>query len=94
MEEKIITKLGGSLKVPYVQELAKDQLAALPSRYVARLSGEDPPIISLSSLPEVPVIDMHLLQGDLMMESELNKFHHACKQWGFFQVYIYSQYAY
>lgn len=83
--EPNLTKLGSSLKVPYVQELAKDQPAAIPIRYVR--SDQDPPIKSgSSSLPEVPVIDLQsLLHGDLM-DSELNKLNHACKEWGFFQV--------
>uniref|UniRef100_A0A5B6ZXD2 Fe2OG dioxygenase domain-containing protein n=1 Tax=Davidia involucrata TaxID=16924 RepID=A0A5B6ZXD2_DAVIN len=86
MEAKVM-KLGGSLEVPCVQELAKETLTTVPPRYVR--PDQDPPIISdASSLPEVPVIDMHglLLSGYNSIDSELQKLHCACKEWGFFQL--------
>ncbi|CAK9179612.1 unnamed protein product [Ilex paraguariensis] len=79
------TRLGGSLQVASVQELSKEQLATVPPRYVR--PDQDHPIISnTSSLPQVPIVDMHsLLSGD-SMELELEKLHNACKEWGFFQL--------
>ncbi|KAI9198029.1 hypothetical protein LWI28_008855 [Acer negundo] len=79
------TNLGGSLPVPYVQELAKEPLTSVPTRYVR--PDQDPPFISsTTSSPEVPVIDLfRLLSGDYM-KSELEKFHYACQEWGFFQL--------
>ena len=85
MEASKVEKIGRSLQVPSVQELAKDKSATVPSQYIH--SDQDPVILSSTNLPEVPVIDMEiLLHGDLM-DAELNKFHQACKEWGFFQVH-------
>ncbi|XP_075663776.1 protein SRG1-like [Castanea sativa] len=85
MEEISLTNLGGSLPVPCVQELAKEALTTVPPRYV-RLD-QDPPFVSdTSSLPQVPVIDMQRLTSKDFMDKELEKLHHACKHWGFFQL--------
>ncbi|KAA8515003.1 hypothetical protein F0562_018210 [Nyssa sinensis] len=84
MEAKVM-KLGSSLQVPCVQELAKEPLSRVPPRYVR--PDQDPPIISdASSLPQVPVIDMHSLLSGYSLDSELQKLHFACKEWGFFQL--------
>lgn len=74
---------GKSLIVPSVQELAKESITNIPSRYV----NEDLDcLIDQSSPSSVPVIDLQrLLHGD-SMDSELDKLHLACKEWGFFQV--------
>ena len=87
MEPKSI-RLGGSLEVPSVQELAREQLGTVPPRYVR--PDQDHPIISdNSSLPQVPIIDLQsLLSGD-SKDLELEKLHDSCKEWGFFQVLIY-----
>ncbi|XP_059439770.1 protein SRG1-like [Corylus avellana] len=76
---------GSSLPVPCVQELAKETTATVPSRYVR--SDQDTPNISYSTacLPQVPVIDMQKLFSPEFMDSELEKLHHASKEWGFFQ---------
>ncbi|KAL9255059.1 Oxoglutarate-dependent flavonoid 7-O-demethylase 1-like protein [Drosera capensis] len=75
--------LGKSLIVPSVQELAKQSLAAVPARY---LRTEQQPPVYKSDDPklQLPVIDMgKLVDGD---EAELQKFHSACQEWGFFQL--------
>lgn len=78
------TVLGTSLQVPSVYELAKEKIAAVPSRYVR--SDQEPIFSSSNPEVEVPVIDMEfLLDGDVK-DAELNKLHHACKEWGFFQL--------
>ncbi|XAR66646.1 Thebaine 6-O-demethylase [Bertholletia excelsa] len=52
------TRLGGSLEVPVVQELAKGSLTQLPERYVH--PDQEPPTIG--SLPsQIPVIDFQTL---------------------------------
>jgi hypothetical protein len=78
--------LGSSLPVPCVQELAKETTATVPPRYVR--PDQEPPNLSDStaSLPQVPVIDMQKLFSPEFMDSELEKMHHASKEWGFFQV--------
>ncbi|KAJ7978980.1 2-oxoglutarate (2OG) and Fe(II)-dependent oxygenase superfamily protein [Quillaja saponaria] len=79
------TNLGSSLLVPSVQELAKEPLSTVPSRYVR--FDQDPPIISKTTcLPEVPVIDLTKLFSEDFKDFELEKFHSACKNWGFFQI--------
>ncbi|KAL5774120.1 hypothetical protein ACOSP7_011677 [Xanthoceras sorbifolium] len=75
--------MGGSLPVPSVQELAKQSLSRVPPRYVR--PDQDPIFISnTTSSPQVPLVDLfRLLSGD---STELEKFHYACKEWGFFQL--------
>ncbi|KAI6705620.1 hypothetical protein NL676_008582 [Syzygium grande] len=84
-----LTKLGGSLPVPNVQELAKEAITEIPPRYVR--TDQDHPFIHVdhgSLLLQVPVIDMNKLSSinDGLMESELEKLHVACRDWGFFQL--------
>ncbi|GFY89070.1 senescence-related gene 1 [Actinidia rufa] len=84
MEAAKFTSLGRSLQVPCVQELAKSTQATVPPRYVR--ADQDPIKFDTFSLPEIPVIDLQrLLSGD-SMDSELEKFHSVCKNWGFFQL--------
>ncbi|KAL4295671.1 hypothetical protein GQ457_12G024300 [Hibiscus cannabinus] len=79
--ESEVPKLGSSLLVPCVQELAKNTLKHVPPRYVR--TDEDSPIVSHTNLsPQVPVLDMQKLLSD----RELEQLHHACKEWGFFQL--------
>ncbi|XP_044460648.1 protein SRG1-like [Mangifera indica] len=74
-----------SLRVPSVQQLAKEPITTVPPRYVR--TDQDPPFISnAASLPQVPVIDFQKLQTGDLMDSELDKLHQACKEWGFFQL--------
>ncbi|KAK8477347.1 hypothetical protein V6N11_029208 [Hibiscus sabdariffa] len=76
-----VSKLGSSLLVPCVQELAKKPLKQVPPRYVR--TDEDSPIVSHTSpSPQVPVLDLQKLSS----EEELEQLHHACKEWGFFQL--------
>ncbi|KAL8090937.1 hypothetical protein AgCh_040134 [Apium graveolens] len=77
------TVLGRSLQVPSVYEIAKEKIAAVPSRYVR--SDQEPIFSSPNPELEVPVIDMEILLDGDVMDTELNKLHHACKDWGFFQ---------
>ena len=78
-----LERLGRSLLVPCVQELAKESLAMVPARYVR--PDQDPPFTSYTtSCPDVPILDMeNLLSGNQM---ELKKLDSACKEWGFFQL--------
>ncbi|KAM3288228.1 protein SRG1 [Capsicum chacoense] len=86
MEEAKWRKLGrGPLKALNVQELAKEQLATIPPRYIQ----DDVEKISHNSsmlLPQIPVIDMEQLLHRHDHDSELERLHFACKEWGFFQV--------
>ena len=77
-----------SVQVPSVQELTKDSnLITVPSRYIR----SDQPLISdgdhALNFPDhqIPVIDFQKLVSE-QSNSELEKFHLACKEWGFFQV--------
>ncbi|KAK3206640.1 hypothetical protein Dsin_020686 [Dipteronia sinensis] len=79
--------LGSSLAVavPFVQELAKKPLINIPPRYVR---PDQDPLESLnsSSSSQIPVIDMQKLLSHDFVDSELQKLHQACKEWGFFQL--------
>ncbi|XP_055961676.1 protein SRG1-like [Mercurialis annua] len=78
-------KLGSSLPVPSVQELARGRLLTqVPLKYVR--SDLEPPLLSASVTLQVPVIDLQKLLVEETMDLELNKFDKACKEWGFFQV--------
>lgn len=81
MESSTI-KLGSSLKVPYVQELAKEKLASVPPPYIR----PDPTKVLGVSKEEIPVIDMQRFLSDESVNPELEKLHFACKEWGFFQL--------
>ncbi|XP_073061333.1 oxoglutarate-dependent flavonoid 7-O-demethylase 1-like [Primulina eburnea] len=82
MESKF-TKLGGSHEAPNVQELAKEISTTVPKRYV-RFDENDSILSNVFPSSEVPIIDMHKLDGDSMVE--LGKLHDACQEWGFFQL--------
>ncbi|KAL2252151.1 protein SRG1 [Sesamum indicum] len=79
-------KLGGSLPVPIVQELAKEKLATVPPRYVRPDQHQQTILSTLSSLPQIPVIDMQKLLDKYSVDSELEALNHACQEWGFFQL--------
>ncbi|XP_050287569.1 protein SRG1-like isoform X8 [Quercus robur] len=84
MEQKT-TILGGSIPVPWVQELAKETPSTVPPRYV-RFDDEPPIKSDTASLPQVPVIDMQRLFSAEFRDSELDKLDQASKEWGFFQL--------
>ncbi|MCL7032594.1 hypothetical protein MKW94_018834 [Papaver nudicaule] len=88
METPNPVKLGGSLFVPNVQELANQSLAEVPARYIRT---DQDPITNVSSTSmtnqTIPVIDLQiLLSPEPIRELELERLHSACKEWGFFQV--------
>ncbi|CAH2041882.1 unnamed protein product [Thlaspi arvense] len=86
--EAQFTSIGSSLQVPSVQELAKRPMITIPPQYVR--DDQDPLIISdTSSSPDIPVIDLQGLLSSDSMNSELEKLHSACKEWGFFQVPVF-----
>ncbi|KNA23869.1 hypothetical protein SOVF_021360, partial [Spinacia oleracea] len=90
IEAREVVNFGKSLIVPSVQELAKESITQIPSRYVRDNSDgslPDRPVGESSAL-SVPVINLQRLldvHGD-SKDSELHKLHFACKEWGFFQV--------
>ncbi|CAN1140767.1 Protein SRG1 [Linum perenne] len=82
------SKLGSSLLVPSVQELAKSStLTDVPLRYI-----RDPPhdeeeqLLDDDDDYEVPIIDMEKLLSPQSMPCELSKLHFASTHWGFFQL--------
>ncbi|KAI3871221.1 hypothetical protein MKW98_015121 [Papaver atlanticum] len=90
METAKVIKLGNGLSVPSVQELAKHTLAEIPSRYIC--TDQESVITGASVIHEtVPVIDLgNLLSPEpITRKSELDNLHSACREWGFFRVYIY-----
>ena len=72
-----------SIIVPSVQELIKQPITKIPERYFH--SNQDTIVVSnKTSLPQVPIIDLHKLLSD--DTAELEKLDQACREWGFFQV--------
>ncbi|OMO92622.1 Oxoglutarate/iron-dependent dioxygenase [Corchorus olitorius] len=86
MESNEAFKLGRSLLVPCVQELAKKPITTIPSRYLVP-DQENQVVSDVGSMgAEIPVIDMQALVSKESMDSELAKLDFACKDWGFFQL--------
>lgn len=81
---------GNSLLVPSVQELVKKEpILSVPSRYVR--PDQDPIFLSDQlCFPQIPVVDLQKLISAESTASELENLHSACKDWGFFQVHIYT----
>ncbi|XP_062096713.1 protein SRG1-like isoform X2 [Humulus lupulus] len=89
-------KLGSSLPVPLVQELAKEIINTVPQRY--QRPDQDPPFNTINNTSSsssssssqllIPVIHFNnfLSSDKFLMESELQKLHLASKDWGFFQL--------
>ncbi|KAF3442328.1 hypothetical protein FNV43_RR16244 [Rhamnella rubrinervis] len=86
---------GSSLLVPSVQELANDPNLTVPSRYIRHdqhqsLISEDDPALHFPH--QIPVIDFEKLISEESTgfvsdsDSELEKLHLVCKDWGFFQL--------
>ncbi|CAA7060232.1 unnamed protein product [Microthlaspi erraticum] len=76
-----------SIIVPSVQEMVKDKtITTVPLRYVR--SDLDKAEIADDSVlrNEIPIIDMNRLCSSTSMDSEIDKLHFACKEWGFFQL--------
>lgn len=87
METEVLHRsdLGGSVPVENVQALASKGLKEVPPRYL-RTTSELSEVWETESL-EIPVIDINKLAEDHPDHSdEIEKFHLACKEWGFFQL--------
>ncbi|KAK7272614.1 hypothetical protein RJT34_29327 [Clitoria ternatea] len=82
--EELLNPSGSSLLVPSVQELAKEGTCIVPPRYIQ--PQHENMVTSEARGLEIPVIDMHSLLSLESGSSELAKLHHACKEWGFFQL--------
>ncbi|KAF2314642.1 hypothetical protein GH714_028171 [Hevea brasiliensis] len=74
-----------SLLVPSVKEIVKEQIVAIPPRYVCR-DHDNSPVAKTNSLPQMPVIDLGKLFSQEFEDLELEKLDQACKEWGFFQL--------
>ncbi|CDP20118.1 unnamed protein product [Coffea canephora] len=81
-------KLGGSLKVPFVQDLTKENPSSVPTRYIRPDNDQYPTISNGGSFHQIPVVDMQNLfsSAEEVSDLELQKLHSACKEWGFFQL--------
>lgn len=77
-----------SLPVPNVQEMVRKDPLELPERYTRNHEEMQNSMDNYHLSFEIPVIDLSLLsKGD---KAELKKLDLACKDWGFFQVIIFS----
>lgn len=87
-ETPSLREVGGSLPVANVQELASRNLKDIPDRYIRSDLNID--YFSIDESLQVPVLDMSRLCSEPSQgyDEELARLHQACKEWGFFQVYI------
>ncbi|KAF8398486.1 hypothetical protein HHK36_017415 [Tetracentron sinense] len=74
-----------SLPVPSVQELASQRLEKVPRRYI-RADVEDPITNPSDPSLRIPLIDMTRLVNLDSRDTELQKLHSACTDWGVFQL--------
>ncbi|CAN1340121.1 Protein SRG1 [Linum perenne] len=86
MDSTGISSIGSSLLVPSVQEIVKEGLNMVPSRYVRPDQIQTVAVDGGDVVPKIPVIDLKRLVDPESMDSELSKLHLACKEWGFFQL--------
>lgn len=77
-------ELGGSLPVANVQALASTNSSDIPLQYL-RPEFQSEEVLVDESL-QIPTLDLSKLM--LSDDDEMQKFHSACKDWGFFQVLI------
>lgn len=78
--------LESSIPVPSVQELASLKLETVPSRYTRDDMDSIIGTVPSDKTLRVPLIDMAKLVDSESQETELQKFHAACKEWGIFQL--------
>ncbi|CAL9204529.1 unnamed protein product [Musa hybrid cultivar] len=86
MAKPSFQRLGTSIDVPNVQALAASiaNPADVPPRYV-RPEAKAVPVVSDGD-SELPVIDFSRLLHHRFSREESAKLHHACADWGFFQL--------
>uniref|UniRef100_A0A804L437 Fe2OG dioxygenase domain-containing protein n=1 Tax=Musa acuminata subsp. malaccensis TaxID=214687 RepID=A0A804L437_MUSAM len=86
MAKPSFQRLGTSIDVPNVQALAASiaNPADVPPRYVRTEAKADPVVSDGDS--ELPVIDFSRLLHHRFSKEEYAKLHHACADWGFFQL--------
>lgn len=86
-DSEVEVNFGKSIIVPSVQELAKQPITKIPSRYIHPVHNPPPPPLSPSPATlSVPIIDIVKLISPDSGNTELESLHSACKEWGFFQV--------
>ncbi|XP_074339879.1 protein LATERAL BRANCHING OXIDOREDUCTASE 1-like [Apium graveolens] len=83
-QEQTAPTFVGSLEVPNVQEIVRDNSSSVPQIYV-RDQCDMPKATEITHLStDIPVIDLSLLSDDNI--EELERLDQACRDWGFFQV--------
>lgn len=89
--EQSSSTFGVVAPVESVQELIKElpDRPEVPQPFI--LDDPQPQILSAAtSVSFLPTIDMKQLMRSETIDSELEKLHSTCKQWGFFQVHFLS----
>ncbi|KAJ6754160.1 OXOGLUTARATE/IRON-DEPENDENT DIOXYGENASE [Salix purpurea] len=81
------SKSDGLDSVISVLELIKEPMISFPQNYV-QIDQQNPafPVCSDHPLPALPTVDFKLLVSVDTSDSELEKMHSSCKEWGFFQL--------
>lgn len=83
-QEQTAPTFVGSLEVPNVQEIVRDDSSKVPQIYI-RDQQDMPKATDITHLStDIPVIDLYLLSNDNI--EELKRLDQACREWGFFQV--------
>ena len=83
-QEQTAPTFVGSLEVPNVQEIVRDNSSRVPQIYI-RDQYEMPKATDMTNLAtDIPVIDLSLLSNGNI--EELKRLDQACAEWGFFQV--------
>ena len=87
---EVSARLIGTLPVDNVQALAATLSATdhIPTRYIRPEAESEAVIIHGAATDDIPLIDFHKLLDPNLSDAESSKLHHACQNWGFFQVPI------
>ncbi|KAI4305215.1 hypothetical protein L6164_028596 [Bauhinia variegata] len=85
MESYQLTTHCSSHSFQSVQELIKKPLPSVPQSYLC-LNDDEPFVQNETLSMKLPIIDMKKLVVEKDSDSELEKLHSACKDWGFFQL--------
>ncbi|KAM0935580.1 putative (S)-norcoclaurine synthase [Dioscorea sansibarensis] len=85
---EVSARLIETLPVDNVQALAATLSATdyIPARYIRPEAESEAVIIPGAATDDIPLIDFHKLLDPNLSDAESSKLHHACQNWGFFQL--------
>lgn len=83
-QEQTAPTFVGSLEVPNVQEIVRENSLSVPQIYIRDQFDMQKATDITHLSTDIPVIDLSLLSDD--NAEELKRLDQACREWGFFQV--------